>query len=235
MEARSMLSRQSIFYQTVILWEALRESVDPISAAVDHLQVQVFLPAAFVDEEDSRGDATDAEFGGIPVEPPRDYRPSRRFVDPPCWAFSSLQVQKRIEEIDVKQREVREAQKELTDQKKQLASAEEELEQAEQRGRKLRETLVEAEASEDLQASEERLRAQVATSAASQAVLAREVEQTRARRDELERTSKEEARRREKLEKDIDAVRQRPKRDEDGRATAPELAALRVAQKKADT
>lgn len=200
----------------VILWEALRDSVGPISAAVDHLQVQVFLPAASVDEE----------------EPPRDYRPSRRFVDPPCWAFSSLEVQKRIEEIDVKQREVREVQKELTDQKKQLAAAEEELEQAEQRGRKLRETLVEAEASEDLQASEERLRVQVATSAAAQAVLAREVEQTRARRDELERTSKEEARRREKLEKDIEAVRQRPKRDEDGRATAPELAALRVAQQK---
>ncbi|CAE7720016.1 unnamed protein product, partial [Symbiodinium pilosum] len=201
----------------VIFWEALRDSVDPILAVLDQLQAQAVLATSSIHDEE---------------EPPRDLRPSRRFVDPPCWAFCSLEVQKRIEEIDVKQREVREVQKQLTEQKKHLTEAEEELHRAEKRGQDLRENLEDQAACEDLQASEKTLRAEVATSAAAQAALLREVDQARTRGDELERASKEEAKRQDRLEKDIEAVRQRPKRDEDGRATAPELAALRVAQKK---
>lgn len=155
----------------------------------------------------------------------------------PAWADSSLEVQSRIEEIDEKQREVRDANQRLKEKQKELALAEEEMQKAEGRARDLKTQLsamLQAnQTSEALQAEEEEeLRQTVALKAKQQANLAQQLHEAKAKRDHLEELHQDEEKKRAKLEESIDKMRQRPKQDEDGRATAPELAALRLAQKK---
>ena len=149
---------------------------------------------------------------------------------------ASLEVQSRVEEIDEKQREVREAQERLKERKKQLTLAEEDMLKAEDRGKNLKTKLsamIEAnETSDALQAEEEKLRLDVTAKAQSQAQLAQQFDATKAKREKLERLYKDAEKKRKQLEESIDKMRQRPKQDEDGRATAPEFVALKLSQKK---
>ncbi|CAJ1450880.1 unnamed protein product, partial [Effrenium voratum] len=101
-----------------------------------------------------------------------------------------LPVQSRIEEIDEKQREVREAQERLKERKKELALAEEEMRKAEDRQKDLREKLsaaLEQSGTESLKAQEEQMRAELKEKAQQQALLAGQLAKAQAERETLEK------------------------------------------------
>eukprot|EP00435_Cladocopium_sp_Y103_P010141 s4374_g2.t1 len=198
-------------------WRALKAASDYCQALLPPSETRIDLLSKNAEESLSRSSARLAQ-------------------EPPVWAASSLEVQSRVEEIDEKHREVREAQEQLKERKKLLSFSEEEMLKAEDRGKKLKAKLsamIEAQQTSDaLQAEEEQLRRDVAAKAQRQAQLVQQIEETKAKRDKLEQLYKDEEKKRKHLEESIDKMRQRPKQDEDGRATAPEFAALRLSQQK---
>ncbi|CAL1143746.1 unnamed protein product [Cladocopium goreaui] len=203
--------------EPISFWRALKAASDYCQALLPPSETRIDLLSKNAEESLSRSSA-------------------RLASEPPAWAASSLEVQSRVEEIDEKHREVQEAQEQLKEKKKLLSFSEEEMLKAEDRGKKLKAKLsamIEAQQTSDaLQAEEEQLRRDVAAKAQRQAQLVQQIEETKAKRDKLEQLYKDEEKKRKHLEESIDKMRQRPKQDEDGRATAPEFAALRLSQQK---
>eukprot|EP00931_Biecheleriopsis_adriatica_P022029 TRINITY_DN14259_c0_g1_i2.p1 TRINITY_DN14259_c0_g1~~TRINITY_DN14259_c0_g1_i2.p1 ORF type:complete len:1475 (+),score=555.83 TRINITY_DN14259_c0_g1_i2:36-4427(+) len=207
----------------VTFMQSLRDATEKVTSAMDS------LPSASPSKLGKTGSRVEI------FEPDKKF-----FTVPPRWASGCTVVQTEIDGIAEGQRKVKEAQEQLKQNRSKLSAAEEELRKAEQRNSDLKAKLKEQQDKfyaeehdgETLHAEEERLREEAKQMAASQTSLSREVDSMRAKREDQERASREAERQRVKLERDLEKMRHRPKQDEDGRATAQELSALRLSQKK---
>lgn len=150
-----------------------------------------------------------------------------------------MEVQRKISGIDEQQREVNSGRERFKEQELKLSVMQEEMNKAEDRSSALKLQLKEAEGchqttdGESLQCEEEQLRSETRRLASVQAILVREVECMRTKHEELEKQNREMEAHKDKLEKDIENARRKPKQEDDGRATVQEIATLRHTQVKA--